>query len=59
MWPDGSPLTHAIEQLIHWHTSSFLPEGYAITPDGKLMFLAGKEPAVVFEGGRVTDNNLQ
>ena len=31
MWPDGSPLTHAVEQLTQWYTSSFLPEGYAIT----------------------------
>lgn len=50
VWPDGSPLTHAVEQLTQWYTSSFLPEGYAITPDGKVMFLASKEPAVVFEG---------
>ena len=50
VWPDGSPLTHTIAQLSQWRTSSLLSESNAITPDGKIMNMAGKEPSVLFEG---------
>jgi putative DNA primase/helicase len=48
--PDGSPLTHTIAQLSQWRQSSRLPEGYAITLDGKTMNMAGKEPSLLVDG---------
>ncbi|WP_187364529.1 DUF927 domain-containing protein [Aeromonas hydrophila] len=50
VWQDGTPLAHTKQQLTQWRTSPLLPEGYAITPDGKTMNMAGKESTVLIVG---------
>ena len=50
VWPDGTPLTHTKQQLTQWRISPLLPEGYAITPDGKTMNMAGKKPTTLIVG---------
>lgn len=47
---DGSSSPYCIKELTEWLSSPFIPENYKITPDGKVMFMAGKSPSLVFEG---------
>ncbi|WP_166541452.1 DUF927 domain-containing protein [Aeromonas salmonicida] len=47
---DGSSSPYCIKELIAWLGSPFIPENFKITPEGKVMFMAGKSPSEVFEG---------
>lgn len=47
---DGSLSPYCIKALTEWLGSPFIPENFKITPDSKVMFMAGKSPSVVFEG---------
>ncbi|MFM4709261.1 DUF927 domain-containing protein [Aeromonas caviae] len=47
---DGSLSPYCIKELTEWLSSPFIPENFKITPDCKVMFMAGKSPSVVFEG---------
>ncbi|BBT94139.1 hypothetical protein WP8W19C03_08330 [Aeromonas veronii] len=47
---DGSLSPHCIKELTEWQGSPFIPENFKITPDGKVMFMAGKPPSEVFAG---------
>ncbi|WP_408761735.1 DUF927 domain-containing protein [Aeromonas caviae] len=47
---DGSSSPYCIKELTAWLGSPFIPENFKITPEGKVMFMAGKSPSVVFEG---------
>lgn len=47
---DGSLSPYCIKALTEWVSSPFIPENFKITPDGKVMFMAGKSPSEVFEG---------
>ncbi len=47
---DGSLSPHCIKELTEWLGSPFIPENFKITPDGKVMFMAGKPPSEVFAG---------
>ncbi|MDM5135021.1 DUF927 domain-containing protein [Aeromonas salmonicida] len=47
---DGSLSPYCIKELTEWLSSPFIPENFKITPDSKVMFMAGKSPSVVFEG---------
>ncbi len=47
---DGSLSPYCIKALTEWVSSPFIPENFKITPDGKVMSMAGKSPSVVFDG---------
>ncbi len=47
---DGSSSPYCIKELTAWLGSPFIPENFKITPEGKVMFMAGKSPSEVFEG---------
>ncbi|WP_270656348.1 DUF927 domain-containing protein [Aeromonas sp. Y293-4] len=47
---DGSLSPHCIKELTEWQGSPFIPENFKITPDGKVMFMAGNPPSEVFAG---------
>ncbi|MFQ2653031.1 DUF927 domain-containing protein [Aeromonas caviae] len=47
---DGSLSPHCIKELTEWLGSPFIPENFKITPEGKVMFMAGKSHSEVFEG---------